>query len=392
MEIIRTLKKEELEDSIRLSCFAFQYEVSPEEKEERIRQTDPETVWGCFVDGKLAAKMTIHPLRTYIQGRPYAMGGVAGVATWPEYRRQGFVAKLLLQGLKAMKEKGQTVSFLHPFSIPFYRKYGWELFTDYKTYEIDVTKLPTLPHPEGTVERVSGDWRLLDHVYQAFAAQYNGTLVRDEAWWTRKVRPDRGMAAVYRDPEGQARGYLLYTVKNRIMQIAEWIWLDVTARLGLLKFVCNHDSMFDKIVMKAPADDLLPFLLHDPRVKQELWPYFMARIVDVKSFVEQYAFEAPEADETLYIRVEDAQAPWNDGAFRLDVDREGRATANVMPSDAPQGEGALRCDIGALTAMLMGYRRPAEYARLGRLRGEEPAVRRFERLVPRRATYLPDYF
>ena len=60
------------------------------------------------------------------------MGGIAGVATWPENRRQGHVSTLLKHALQEMKSKGQTLSFLHPFSIPFYRKFGWELYAEYK--------------------------------------------------------------------------------------------------------------------------------------------------------------------------------------------------------------------------------------------------------------------
>ena len=41
----------------------------------------------------------------------------------------------------------------------------------------------------------------------------------------------------------------------------------------------------------VPTDDQLPYMLPDPRVTRETVPYFMARIVDLQSFVEQYAFE-----------------------------------------------------------------------------------------------------
>ncbi len=52
------------------------------------------------------------------------MGGVAGVATYPEYRRSGYVKELLQHSLQTMKKDGYTVSMLHPFAVSFYRKYG----------------------------------------------------------------------------------------------------------------------------------------------------------------------------------------------------------------------------------------------------------------------------
>jgi predicted acetyltransferase len=34
----------------------------------------------------------------------FEMGGIGGIATWPEYRRNGMVAKLLLNALKIMMD------------------------------------------------------------------------------------------------------------------------------------------------------------------------------------------------------------------------------------------------------------------------------------------------
>ncbi|MFD2881051.1 GNAT family N-acetyltransferase [Paenibacillus rhizoplanae] len=67
---------------------------------------------GAFFEGDgIGAQLTLLPLQACIQGRPVSMGGIAGVATWPENRRQGYVAHLLTHALKTMNENGQTLSF-----------------------------------------------------------------------------------------------------------------------------------------------------------------------------------------------------------------------------------------------------------------------------------------
>ena len=73
----------------------------------------------------------------------------------------------------------------------------------------------------------------------------------------------------------------------------------------------------------VPGDDQSPFMPPDPRVTQEVVPYFMARIVDLKSLVEQYAFEAHQ-EAVMTIEVEDSVAPWNAGRWRLSVNQEGK--------------------------------------------------------------------
>ncbi|MCI3987612.1 GNAT family N-acetyltransferase, partial [Bacillus vallismortis] len=50
------------------------------------------------------------------------MGGISGVATWPEYRRKGTVPELIRKALLVMKKEKQTIIFLHPIMISFYSK------------------------------------------------------------------------------------------------------------------------------------------------------------------------------------------------------------------------------------------------------------------------------
>lgn len=395
---IRTLTAEELDESIALSCFAFQYELTKEEREERRRQSDPNRIWGYFVEGRLAAKLHIHDLRVFVQGQPVRMGGVASVATWPEYRRGGMVAALLTRGLEAMREEGQVLSCLHPFAVSFYRKFGWELYADYKTYELKVSQLPRPADPGGSVIRANCDWPLLASVYTPYASRYNGTLARDLDWWQQRVFKQKGgQAAVYRDKAGEPRGYLLYSVQNREMKIGEMIFLDEAARAGLWRFIANHDSMCDTIRLQAPSDDELPFLLPDPRIEQQTHPYFSARIVDFMRFIGQTSFAATGQEQRLTIRIMDRYAPWNDGTFRLRIDGQGRASAESIGSGeegrgADDGDDMLEGDIGAVTAMLLGYKRPLVLHRLGALSGQLEAVRAWEGLVPQRSTYFPDYF
>lgn len=393
--IIRQLVKQELFDSFTLSEFAFQFELSPEDKEERLRQQDPKQVWGAWVDGKLASKLSILDFTTWLHGKPFAMGGIAGVATWPEYRRQGLVKQLLLKALETMKNNGQTISFLHPFSFPFYRRYGWETYTEYRKYIIGTPLLTgVFAGGSGGIERIPPEPSLLNPVYEAFAKQYNGMLKREEWYWRERIfKPKKGAAlAMYRDRSGEPRGYVHYQVRDKICTIHELVWLDEEARGALWKFIADHDSMMEKVEFKAPADDRLPYLLPNPRFVQETVPYFMARIVDVPAFLSQYPF-APSVlggSDAFLLRVTDEHAAWNDGVFALRIDPLGRAELGrtEASSSAPQ----LACSIQTLAALLLGYQPAGFLHAAGRLQGSEAAVAALAGRIPRRATYLADFF
>ncbi|WP_178023594.1 enhanced intracellular survival protein Eis [uncultured Paenibacillus sp.] len=388
---IRPLQADEFDASLSLSEYAFQYKVDPEEREEQRKSFIPERSWGAFEDGELFAKLMLLPLHLYVQGRSIPMGGIAGVATWPEHRRSGLVKELLTAALRRMNEQGQHLSCLHPFSIPFYRRFGWEVYTDYKKYTIPIDSFPSKTYATGSVKRDVKDIKLLDGIYHAFARRYNGMLVRDEEWWKRSVLGDQGHTAVYYTESGQPEGYLLYQVKNGELVVGEFVYLNETARQGLWAYLANHDSMVARVVIdRVPADDLLPYLLRDPRCKQETVPYFMARIVNAAAFIGDYSFTAPASAGRirLDLRIEDGFAPWNGGDWRLEVSPEGRGSLTQADPVNP----GLVCDIQTLTAMLLGYKRPREMFACGKLSGPEADAETLERLIPFSQTALLDFF
>jgi predicted acetyltransferase len=387
---IRQLVSEEFEKSMTLSEYAFQYTLTGESREKARQRFKPERYWGIFDEGNLSAKLAILPLQVYIQGKSYPMGGIAGVATWPENRRQGLVAKLLTHALEKMNESGRLLSFLHPFSIPFYRKFGWEVYCEYKKYTIPVDKLPRKTETDGNVKRDVNDIELMDSLYSAFATRYNGVLDRTKEWWEQSVIDEDGHNAVYYSSSGTPEGYCLYKIEKRDLIIDEFVYLNEQARQGLWTYICNHDSMITQVSLKlVPADDILPYLLPDPRVPQENYPYFMARIVNVKSFVEALSF-AQGIENKITIQIKDQYAPWNDGVWEWNLTGEGRASLSSVEGDQLQTD--LTCDIGTLTVLLLGYKRPEELYRFGSLTGDPTAVAWLEKAVPRAQTALMDFF
>lgn len=393
---IRTLEQQEVAESLALSQFAFQYELSEEEQEQRSSWTDPKEIWGYFIEGKLAAKLQINQFRTWLNGQQYAMGGIAGVATWPEYRRNGMVAKLLHEALKVMKEQGQTVSFLSPFKFEFYRKYGWETYIDYLKYEIPTDKLPKFQASEGSsIVRVTKEWELLNPIYEQYAVQFNGMLKRDANWWNNRLfRNKKGTIALYVNPQGERTGYVFYQVKEFTATIHEMVFLDEDARRGLWKFIADHDSMISKVEVKAPSDDQLPFLVHDPKFRQEKITYFSSRIVDVEAFVRQYRFEPRRDVEPIYLRIADSHAGWNDGIFQLQFTDNGEKAqvTKLAEGEQPADKYVLSCSIQTLTALLMSYQKASFMARIERLQGSQELVARLEAAIPQRTTYLADFF
>ncbi|MFC3884236.1 enhanced intracellular survival protein Eis [Bacillus songklensis] len=207
--------EEGYEDTLKLSQYAFQYTLTEEEREKKKRSLARQQIWAIYDDqNQLESKLHILPHKVWIEGQSIPMGGIAGVATWPEHRRNGNVATLVKHALQQMKEDGYVISYLHPFKVSFYRKYGWELIADRHTYELSKDDLVMFPSINGRIKRmdIEREWNILNDTYEAFSAHYNGMLKRDKFWWLHHVNnPGYHFAAAFGDQD-EMIGYLMYKI------------------------------------------------------------------------------------------------------------------------------------------------------------------------------------
>ncbi|WP_421384410.1 GNAT family N-acetyltransferase [Bacillus salacetis] len=361
---IKRLDKNQYEDSLNLSMYAFQYNVPEEEKEKRFRQLDDHELYGIEVKEELAAKLHLLSLDVYMGEREFKMGGIAGVATYPEYRRKGFVKELLTFTLKRMKEKGQTISMLHPFSIAFYRKYGWELFTTLKKVKVSRSELKMFDEVPGNVRRFDKNNYppVLEEIYRAYAVKYSGMLSREKQWWKERSITNLNVA-VYYDSEGEGKGYILYSIKEEKMKVEELVVLNSEARSGMWNFICQHDSMLKEVELVLSPDDPIVFLLDNPKTATELHPYFMARIVDVKAFLEQFL---SSFNEEVSLKISDQYAPWNNKVFTI--------TSDGVVIEQDESPNVLEMEVNALVPLFFGNYSAEKLFEMGLIKGSQESI------------------
>src|SRR5699024_1961417 len=166
MDKIKKLSMDDYPEISKLSQFAFQYTLDEEAYEKKRKQETGLDVYGYMVEGKLAGKLHILPLEVILNEEMIKMGGIASIATWPEYRRQGIAKKLMYHELEEMDKKDITLSYLHPFHVQFYRKLGWELSFDNHHLEIPMRSLKEIYQVvDGYVERTDEKMEVVKAIY-----------------------------------------------------------------------------------------------------------------------------------------------------------------------------------------------------------------------------------
>lgn len=346
-------------------------------------------VLGWFDDDKLISQIAVYPFQVNIFGRIYDMGGLTGVGTYPEYANMGLMNKLMLQALRNMRERKQSVSYLYPYSIPYYRRKGWEIISDKIAFEVQDTQLPKLRMVPGNVERVTIEHEDIRTIYKQFALQNHGAMLRNELAWEEYLRwvLDDMVVAIYYDSNDLPMGYLLYWVAEEIFHIKEMVFINEEARTGLWNFIHAHFSMITLVKGNIYKDEPLAFILDDGDIKETIAPYFMARIVDIKLFIEQYPFKTQESHCQLVFNVHDPMLEWNQGTFTLFVDKLGKG---ILKQGG--GKPTVFINIPTLTTMLMGYKRPTYLSRIGRFQADEASLQLLEKLIDNEHPYFSDYF
>jgi predicted acetyltransferase len=386
MHKIVHLKENHFMEAIALSEYAFQYKVPEADIPKRLEQVKKHSILGIFDDEQLAAKLHLIPLEVHTGEQKWKMGGIAGVATYPENRRKGYVKDLMKQVLEQMKEEGYLVSMLHPFKISFYRKYGWELLTNRVKCTITKADMVMQEQVPGSVKRAikNHNYQDLNEIYTQFAIQFSGMLVRELSWWENIC--DGESTAIYYNKSQQAIGYILYSVKDSKMKVEEFVALTSEARKGLWNFICQHDSMLDQVEIILQEKDPLLFSLKEPNVKAEIAPYFMVRIVDAEKFLKEYAFKW--SDKELVLQLSDPYASWNEKTFSL---KKGEVTV-IDSHNRLEDSSIVKLDINSLSTILFGYKSPMELYQLDLLDGRKEEIEELERLLPNLPSFFYDFF
>lgn len=395
--VIRSVEEEDVNQFNELLSYVFQVTESDieesgfENKREMIKSKKPilelAKVFGWFNKDQLISQIAIYPCEVNIHGTLYKMGGVTGVGTYPEYAGHGLMSQLIRVALQNMRDNHQWISYLYPYSIPYYRRKGWEIMSDKLTFKIRDTQLPKNVEVAGMVERRDLDDKDVYKVYNQFAKENHGALQRSQFNWEeywRYENEEERTAAIYYDQNGEAKGVLFYWIAEEVFHNKEMFYLNQEARNGLWNFISAHFSMVYWIQGNIYKNESLAFLLEDSQIKETIEPYFMARIVDIEKFLKDFPFKP--FHQAFHFVVEDPIAEWNTGIFGLNwIDDQLEITREAVGNP-------VYLDIQTLTCLLMNYRRAAYLARIERMKTDEETLRILERIIPDMAAYFSDDF
>ena len=344
-------------------------------------------VLGCFDGSELVSQLAVYPLKMNVYGRVCPIGFVTSVCTYPEYTGKGIMKRLMHRSLSHMREKKQPLALLYPYSIPLYRKLGWEIISNKNSYTVKDRQIPSGAKAPGFVRRVSWDSVDLMSLHSQFAQATHGCLFRNSLAWEEYWRWDEDdtVVAVYYSAEKSPLGYMVYLIKEDVMHIKEMIYLNYEAQRGLWEYIRAHDSMIDEVRGNSYYSELIAFDMDDGDIREVVRPYIMGRIVDVDQFFRLYPC-APAAKETrIAFEITDPFLECNNRTFPV---RFCGGQCSVEPGEA---DYKVRMSIATLTTLLLGYKTAAQLWRTERICASEKAIACLDEVLLHVAPYISDY-
>jgi len=303
----------------------------------------------------------------FFQGEKISCGELHMVGSLPEGRNGGSVRKLVGEILREYKEGGDLFAFLIPFSFSFYRKFGFELGSEFLSQKVDINQFAKFEQKFEARQIMSQeDVNLAKGLYEDFATNYNMARIKEEEEWRYRENGEFGQrdwmfqdkthySYLFSDQEGKVRAYFTYVFTHGPegpfvgdMEILEIVYDGPEALFSLFGFFYGMRAKIQKVNFCLPMDMDLRYVLPDcDQVECKKEGHFMARLLNIDLALKTLIH--PQGKGSYRIRVEDSFLSENTATYQ--VTYEDGQVKEVLISQEPAD---LEVKVETLSQMILG--------------------------------------
>ena len=357
--IIRQIKKEEKKRVNELFAVAFEQplENGPMDDEDNNKIH----TWAAFEDNdiNMISTFSVSDFDISFDGNRCKMGGIGGVATLPQYRRQGGIRGCFEKAIPTMYAQNYDFSYLYPFSTAYYRKFGYENCVQKYHLTIDLGLL----NPEKTdgyftmVEDGTSNVKNIMQIDSVWEKRYNMMVLHsiDDYDWVVKTDPAKTLEFlyIYFDKNDKPLAYTVFRMQNendgRNLLCSRFSFVNKEGFMGLMGLFKSLSSDHKYVKLVLPSETAMQYLCNEWSMGAALWqilPSGMVRVINVKSVLKKAKYIG---DGIVNIQIIDTQIRENNATYRLKFEN-GRAIS-VEPTEK---EPDIRMPINIFSALISG--------------------------------------
>lgn len=336
---VRKLEEADAETSQILGFEAFGQPKAPQ-TEPAVLAMPGRQFWGSFDGDRLAARLAVRDYHSWIGGEQVRTAGIAGVTVALEYRGRGALTPLIRAALEDARGQGSVISTLFPSAPGIYRRFGYELVSDYRTIRLPTEQLGRVA-PASTEVRLrratADDVGDIERIYTTWARAQNGPLTRGgpsfPAGAADAVETFDGVTLAI-DAAGEVVGFASWDRGHgygptATLEVSDLLALTADGYRALLRGLGTYATITGHTKFDTSGDDVARlFLLGLTWETTDSDPYMLS-VLDVAGAVTARRFAAALEVE-LTFAVTGHFVSGVDGGYRLRV-RDGAATCERAP-------------------------------------------------------------
>ncbi|MBN1901278.1 GNAT family N-acetyltransferase [Candidatus Sumerlaeota bacterium] len=276
---------------------------------------------------RIASFVRMLKYKVWVGGCEMRMGGIGAVSTWADAQGRGYAGDLMRRSVCIMRDRGDALSALYPFSHRYYGKFGWASMGERIIYA-EARQNDIIPHEEKSLVRWckgEEDIDLLDAAYRKYAQRYNGMTIRPRERWAAILRSMQELNGqiylIIRDEN--PIGYLyceqiLGKPGGHETIVRDFACTTQEAYRAMFGFFASLPTNVGKITLSAPFLPNLASFYKEPFITMKWALPFQYRVLDVERAIGARGFN-PDAKGHLKIKILDECGDWNTGVWEIEV-------------------------------------------------------------------------
>ena len=244
---------------------------------------------------QIAVMVHENPYTMSICGNPALVSYIVAVATHPDYRRRGWMKKVLAYSLRQCYRREEPFSFLTPADPAYYESLGYRFWKNQQEWIVEGEL------PEGTPAVNENAAELAAFSNQVLSEHFDLYVQRDEAYYRRLIREQKS---------GDGDIVILWKKKSTGGKTVDG---------------CFCYSLEDGMEIREP--------IFTDRPAQKGRPVMMGRIVHLAKFVEKLRFPVPFS---ICVWITDDCIPENNGCFQIEIDSSAGSIKRAAASRAAE--------------------------------------------------------
>ena len=296
---VRPLDAADAEASRSLGFEAFGMPSSPPTEPASLDQ--PGRVYhGVFAGDRMVGRLADRAYDSWFGGVPVPTSGIAGVTIAMEDRGRGALSPLFAGVLGAARERGAVISGLYPTAARIYRRFGYELVSDYRTISVATAQLSAAAPPVGVSTRRAGlaDLPAVREVYDTWAAAQNGPLTRRGVSFPTtdaELLDDFDGITVAEDGDGRVLGFASWDRgqhydERGTLEVSDLLALSADGYRALLRTLGSFSSVAPQTKIDTSGDDIIRQFLPGKTWETVSSDPYMLAIIDVPGAFSRRAY------------------------------------------------------------------------------------------------------